>query len=450
MSYRPETCPTCGSDDPRALGSACFDAGMQVADPWHDVGRSSTPALGICDFNDIHLQHPHARESWCHNWRVVESSTVPAAPQRTKVYCHMCTVEHDPPVCGIPPGAAASPVVETAGRIVGKAWWIDTELWNFAHALAIDLGVGTDREKLIHNSMRGAILAHNGAAEPVPLPPQRTDYVPTVYHTDGPVMLSCKTCGAVMKLVCSSYTPVLSVPQPPAQPTIAEAERFIIKMEKCTSMAAKLVLLKNFMLKAQDAAPGGEHEGNERGTHLSSPKSNDGEPAVQMQDADTVRELHRGESDSSVPAVFGSDSAKAETSEVVFSIPSAEPAEYKVDVEMHKRRTAEAQAKHWPEPATMTAEQWRAEHIPLQFAEEDKTELDAEQLDQLLEAFSAAQNAELTRKLADTEMVLKLSRGLSGQLVEKVAKSRTERDEARREVADLRAKLAAREKGGAN
>lgn len=50
-----------------------------------------------------------------------------------------------------------------------------------------------------------------------------------------------------------------------AEPTIAEAERFIRKMEKCESMPAKLILLRNLLLRQREA---GRLEGLREGCRI--------------------------------------------------------------------------------------------------------------------------------------------------------------------------------------
>jgi len=42
--------------------------------------------------------------------------------------------------------------------------WLETELWNFAHALALDLSSGHQAEQVIYNAMRGAVIAHSNYA----------------------------------------------------------------------------------------------------------------------------------------------------------------------------------------------------------------------------------------------------------------------------------------------
>lgn len=47
--------------------------------------------------------------------------------------------------------------------------WIETELWNFAHALALDLGLPKSAEDVIHRSMASVIhISH--APTPAPEP----------------------------------------------------------------------------------------------------------------------------------------------------------------------------------------------------------------------------------------------------------------------------------------
>ena len=48
--------------------------------------------------------------------------------------------------------------------------WIETELWNFAHALALDLGLPKSAEDVIHRSMASVIhIAPTPAPEPTPV-----------------------------------------------------------------------------------------------------------------------------------------------------------------------------------------------------------------------------------------------------------------------------------------
>ncbi len=81
---KPSTCPKCGSNDKRVYRKPCDDGTMdhptRNADPWHGWRPLAEPQLGICDFNDIHLRHPHLRESWCLFWRLVEHATAPVEP----------------------------------------------------------------------------------------------------------------------------------------------------------------------------------------------------------------------------------------------------------------------------------------------------------------------------------------------------------------------------------
>jgi hypothetical protein len=39
--------------------------------------------------------------------------------------------------------------------------WMNTELWNFVHAAALELNLSEDSEQLLHRSMAQAIVAHD-------------------------------------------------------------------------------------------------------------------------------------------------------------------------------------------------------------------------------------------------------------------------------------------------
>lgn len=109
---KPSTCPKCGSNDKRVYRKPCDDGTMdhptRNADPWHGWRPLAEPQLGICNFNDIHLRHPHLRESWCLFWRLVEHATAPAEPVQP---------EYSP--CSRYPYAESAPAPATAPPITG-------------------------------------------------------------------------------------------------------------------------------------------------------------------------------------------------------------------------------------------------------------------------------------------------------------------------------------------
>ena len=114
---KPSTCQKCGSNDKRVYRKPCDDGTMdhptRNADPWHD-GQ-----LGICNFNDIHLHHPHLRESWCLFWRLVEHATAPVCVacggqvrRFNNVWKHVRPAEYSP--CGRYPYAENAPAPQPA------------------------------------------------------------------------------------------------------------------------------------------------------------------------------------------------------------------------------------------------------------------------------------------------------------------------------------------------
>lgn len=59
------------------------------------------------------------------------------------------------------------------------------------------------------------------------------------------------------EVLCNSnwHSEPNTAPASQNEPTVREAERFLMKLGKCDSMAAKLILLKNFMMRAAPASP---------------------------------------------------------------------------------------------------------------------------------------------------------------------------------------------------